>query len=64
MFYVFFSQSASRASHCVLDIEAKLLKKAKATVVGRTLPMSAQPFTGTFSLINEPRRVISNNVAF
>ena len=34
----------------MLDTEAKLFKKSKAMVVGRPLPMSTQPFTGTLSL--------------
>ena len=37
------------------DTEAicKLFKKSKAMVVGGSLPISTQPFTGTFSLWNE-----------
>ena len=34
----------------MLDTVVKLFKKSKAMVVGRLLPMSTKPFTGTFSL--------------
>ena len=46
----------------MLDKEAKLFKKSKAMSVGRPLPMSTQPFTGTFSFRNKKNATWGTNL--